>query len=68
MPNMDKIIALLEKGDNFSLNRSQYMRMTGADIPKSKSYTEKRSAVSKRAKEYGYTITVIPEQLVFSKI
>ena len=43
-------------------------RMTGADIPKSKSYTEKRSAVSKRAKEYGYTITVIPEQLVFSKI
>lgn len=67
---MDKIIALLEKGDNFSLNRSQYKykRMTGADIPKSKSYTEKRSAVSKRAKKYGYTITVIPEQLVFSKI
>ena len=51
IPNMDKIIALLEKGDNFSLNRSQYKRMTGADIPKSKSYTEKRSAVSKRAKK-----------------
>ena len=26
-PDMSKIIALLEKGDNFSLNRSQYQRM-----------------------------------------
>ena len=42
--------------------------MTGIDIPKSKYYTEKRSAVAKRAKEYGYTLTVIPERLVFSKL
>lgn len=67
-PEMKQIISLLEKGKDFSLDQYQYRKMTGIDIPKSKYYTEKKSAVAKRAKEYGYTLTVIPERLVFSKL
>ena len=42
--------------------------MRGVDIPQDKYYTEHKSAVSKRAKEYGYRVKVIPEVLQFEKI
>ena len=56
-PEMKQIISLLEKGKDFSLDQYQYRKMTGIDIPKSKYYTEKRSAVAKRIWIYinGYT-------------
>ena len=66
-PKLEKIIELLENGEDFSLTRMQYTDFTGIDIPQSKYYTEKKSAVSKKALDYGFEIVVIPEVLKFIK-
>lgn len=66
-PKFDKIIEMLSKGENFSLSRAQYIKYTGTDLPQRKSYTEKDSAVAKRAKAYNYKIEVIPERINFIK-
>ena len=67
-PKLERIVDRFKKGKNFSLSREEYIRLTGADIPQSASYTRSSSAIAKRAKEYGYQITVIPETLVFTRI
>ena len=66
-PKLDKIKGKLLLGNDFVLSREQYIKLTGTDIPQSKSYTENKSAVAKISKEYGYVITVVPEKLVFCK-
>lgn len=66
-PKLEKIIELLENGEDFSLTRMQYIDFTGIDIPQSKYYTEKKSSVAKKASKYGFTITVVPEILRFVK-
>ncbi len=64
-PNLNGIKSKLEKGNEFKMTRAQYIKSTGIDIPESKSYTERRSAVARLANEYGYQIEVVPEVLVF---
>jgi hypothetical protein len=66
-PKLEKIIELLENGEDFSLTRMQYIDLTGIDTPQDKHYTEKKSSVAKKASEYGFTITVVPEILKFVK-
>ena len=67
-PKLDKIVERMERGKDFTITRPEYIAITGIDLPQDKSYTEKRSAVAKRAKECGYAIEVIPEKLVFRKV
>lgn len=67
-PDLKEIKKLLEKNQDFSLTAAQYKRQTGADIPKGKSYTEKRSAVAKEAEKYGFQVEVVPEIIKFKKI
>ena len=67
-PRLTQIEERMKKGKDFTLTRSDYLRLTGTDIPQKASYTQKSSAVAKRAKQYGYQITVVPERLVFTKI
>ena len=66
-PKLDKIVSKMEAGKDFTLSRSQYLQLTGTDIPQNRSYTEKQSAVAKCAKEHGYVVVVIPEVLEFIK-
>ena len=66
-PNLDLVIKMFEKGKTFRITRAEYIKLTGADIPQQKSYTEKRSAVAKRAHDFGYDVEVIPEVLIFNK-
>lgn len=66
-PKLDGISEKFKSGEDFTLSRSQYIAMTGADIPQGKYYTEKQSAVAKRANLYGYRIIVVPEVLEFIK-
>lgn len=67
-PKLDKIITLLETGEEFQLTTAQYKMKTGADFPKcSKNYAEHESAVAKTAKKYGYIIKIVPQQIVFEK-
>ena len=67
-PNLNSIVRRLDDGEDFSMTREQYINSTGADLPQSKSYTEKKSAVAKRAHERGFTVTVIPEVIMFHKV
>ncbi|MCR5796950.1 MAG: hypothetical protein K6G63_03425 [Eubacterium sp.] len=66
-PDLSKLISKMKKGSDFTITRSQYIAWTGIDIPQSKSYTEKKSAIAKRATEMGYEVKVIPEQLAFRR-
>lgn len=66
-PKLDKIIELLESGEPFSLTESQYKSNTGLSIPKDSSYVVRKSAVAKKAQEYGYKITVRQRTLSFEK-
>lgn len=66
-PKLDKIVKQMELGKDFELNSQEYKKKTQADFPKDKNYAEKRSAVAKKAKEYGYHIEVIPQRIRFIK-
>ncbi len=67
-PKLGQIIEMLEKGKPFVLTDAQYKAKTGLNIPKGKSFVEKRSAVAKRAKEYGFLIEYSPAKIEFKKI
>lgn len=67
-PKLQKIAEKMMRGENFELTRTRYIEWTGCDIPQRRNYTENKSAVAKIAKENGYTVTVVPERLIFKKI
>lgn len=67
-PKLHSIDILLKKGEDFSLTLAQYRQKTGADFPKEKYYAENRSAIAKKAKEYGFKVVVIPQYVEFKKI
>lgn len=65
--NVEIIKGKLLKGKDFTLNRSDYIRYFGKDIPQNKYYTEKNSAIAKAVKDFGFEIKVVPEVLHFHK-
>lgn len=67
-PKLGQIIEMLEKGEEFELTDEQYKTKTGLNIPKGKSFVEKRSAVAKRAEEYGFLIEYSSAKIEFKKI
>lgn len=66
-PKLETIVLQFEKGEDFVLSRQEYITKTGADIPQNISYTKKKSAIAKKAYQYGYDIDVVPEKLIFKK-
>lgn len=67
-PNLSAIIEMMQSNQDFSLTQAQYQHSTGAPLPKERSYTEKRSAVARCAKEHGFRVEVIPETIQFIKM
>ena len=67
-PRLESIISRMDMGCDFSMTRQEYIRATGADIPQNKYYTEKNSAVAKKAHERGFNVIVIPEKIEFHKL
>ena len=67
MPKLEKIIKLLESGEPFNLTDTQYHEKTGLHIPKSNSYLLNKSAIARKAKEYGYRLTLQERQISFEK-
>ncbi len=67
-PNLEQIETRLNVGKEFYLTRQEYIKLTGADIPQNKYYTETKSAVAKRAKNYGFKVVIIPEIIKFEKL
>ena len=66
-PDLSEIEKKFQSGQSFSIDRTEYIRLTGIDIPQDKRYTEKQSAVSKLAQKHGYWVEVVPEILNFKK-
>lgn len=57
-PNFTNLISLLEANEDFSITEKQYLKSTGADMPKGTYYLKNNSAFSKLAEQYGYTIEI----------
>ena len=66
-PDLKEINKLLLSEKNFSLTESQYFKITGLNIPKSKYYLKNKSAVYKDAEKYGYVIELQEKTLIFKK-
>ena len=66
-PIFEKLLPLLESGEEFSLTETQYLQKTGATLPKNIYYLKNNSAFSKKAKEYGYDITVKEKTICLKK-
>ena len=49
-PNLEKLLPLLESGEEFSLTETQYLQQTGATLPKDIYYLKNKSALSKKVK------------------
>ena len=57
-PNFDNLLPLFGSKEEFCLTEKQYKQHTGAELPKDTSYLKRKSALSRVAKEYGYSIAV----------
>jgi hypothetical protein len=67
-PKLEKIEKMMEIGEDFELSNQQYKAKTEAEFPKDKYYAEKKSAVAKVARKYGFRIEVIPQRIKFQKL
>ena len=63
-PDLDNLNELFEKGENFQLSDKVYEEKTGVALPKGNSYIKHRSALAKKAKEFGFKIADICEEPV----
>lgn len=66
-PNLKGIEKQLETGVDFSLTDNQYLKSTGLNIPKSEFYLKSKSAINKKAEQYGYKIQLVEKTLIFKK-
>lgn len=66
-PNLSEIERRLNYGDDFSLTDAQYKKQAGLALPKRKDYLEKKSAVAKLAKTFGFSIKVQEKTIFFIK-
>ncbi len=66
-PTFERILPLLESGEDFSLTETQYLRHTGATLPKDIYYLKNKSSLSKIAKKHGYLIVVKEKTICLKK-
>lgn len=66
-PNFDKLLPLFESKEEFSLTELQYKSQTGVALPSSTYYLKKKSALSKLAKKYGYSIAVLERTICLKR-
>ncbi len=66
--DFSKILPLLESNEEFSLTEKQYFQNIGKEMPIGTYYLKNSSALSRKAKEYGYEIEVKERTVIFKKI
>ena len=67
-PKFDKLRKQFESGKEFSITEKEYLKKTGSTMPVGKYYIEKNSAVARKAKEYGLTVTLTEKHITFKPI
>jgi len=63
-PRLENLNSLFASNKDFSLTDEQYEKKTGIPLPKKIDYILKRSALAKKCKQLGYSMTV-QEKIVF---
>ena len=63
-PKLENLNSLFASNKDFSLTDEQYEKKTGIPLPKKIDYILKRSALAKKCKQFGYSMTV-QEKIVF---
>ncbi len=58
-PKLSGLDELFDRGTDFQITDADYKRLTGAELPKSKSYLKNSSAFAQRAKEKGFVIAEV---------
>ena len=66
-PKLENLDDLLDKGKDFSLTDAQYEKKVGIPLPKVIDYLLNRSALARKCREKGYTITVQEKTVFFKK-
>lgn len=65
--DFSKFLPLLESNEEFSITEKQYLKNTGREMPKDTYYLKHTSALSKKAKQYGYSIEVNERTIILKK-
>lgn len=65
--DFSKFLPLLESNEEFSITEKQYLKNIGKEMPKDTYYLKHSSALSKKAKEYGYSIEVNERTIILKK-
>ena len=66
-PNFTALDDLFDRETDFQLTGALYEELTGASLPKGKSYLKNDSALAKRAKEKGFLIVKVEENPVIER-
>ena len=66
-PKLENLNDVFEKGKDFSLTDAQYEKKVGISLPKGSDYLLNRSALARKCKEKGYTISVQEKTVYFRK-
>lgn len=66
-PKLKGLDRFIETGKDFCLTCAQYEELTGAALPKSKSYLKNRSAVAEWARKHGYKIADVQEEPIIER-
>ena len=66
-PKLERLESTFDKGQDFSLTDAQYEKKVGIPLPKGIDYLLNRSALARKCREKGYTITVQEKTVFFRK-
>lgn len=66
-PKLEKLDYLFNRGEDFELTGTQYKKLTGVDLPKSKSYLCNDSALARWADKKGFVIKDVQERPIIEK-
>ena len=66
--DFSKIMPLFKANEDFSITESQYLKKIGKEMPKETWYLKNRSALSKVAKNFGFTIEVKERTIILKKV
>lgn len=67
-PNLEKIAALVSKGQYIELTDAQYEEKTGVPLPKDAYYLKTRSALAHLCRKNGYAIKVQEKRVFLRKV
>lgn len=67
-PDLKKLDTLFDTNNEFTLTDKQYKNRTGARLPENLYYLKNNSALAKKCRKYGFSMSVQEKTVTFKKI